>query len=208
MDVKDITKIFIIESPSNDDIEKGWEESKALSQNLKLAGIKNTSFTVSGIESFEESLANISKEVKRDKRDFGAITLHFSMHGTKDGLQFTNDEFLDWKNFYLLIKNFNEYIGYLTFKGKNIPPVNLNFSVCYAFYAIAIKNMGVESPYQMLVAPTSPIHWADSILAFETFYHNSLHLESGVSSAISKMNHVIDLTDVFKIDLMDCLKME
>ena len=126
------------------------------------------------------------------------------MHGNQNGIGLTSGEFLDWSSLYLIIKDFNDVLGYITLpNGKMLAPVNLHFSVCEGFCAIAIKNIGEESPYQSLIAPTAAVNWADSIMAFATYYHNTLHKTNGSKKAVEKMNSINDFVDVFKIDLME-----
>lgn len=208
MEIKEITKIFIIESPSADDIKEDRKEGLALSEILRLSNIPNTYINVDNIENFKETLKAISSEVKKEIKKYGAITLHFSMHGNQNGIGLTSGEFLDWNSLYLIIKDFNDVLGYITLpNGKMLAPVNLHFSVCQGFCAIAIKNIGVEAPYQSLIAPTVAVNWADSIMAFATYYHNTLHKTNGSKIAVEKMNSINDFDNVFKIDLMEALKL-
>ena len=206
MELKKITKIFIIESPSEEDIKADRKEGLALSEILRLTNIQNKYSKVDSLESFKGTLKQISSEVKENIKGYGAITLHFSMHGNDQGIGFTNGDFLDWKNLYKIIKDFNDDVGYITLPGgRKLAPINLHFSVCKGFNAIAIKHMGVEAPYQSLVAPTVAVNWADSIMAFATYYHSTLHKVKGSKVAIKEMNSINDFNDVFKIDLMDGL---
>lgn len=204
MDIKEITKIFIIESPSLGDMQIERREGLALSEILKLSDIQNTYLNVENIEAFRYHLISIAHEVKHDIKKYGAITLHFSMHGTQSGLYFTNEEFLTWQNLYFIIKEFNDFIGYLQLaNGKLFAPININLSVCMGFYATEIKKFATESPYASLIGPISKVHWADSILAFATYYHNTLHHTNGSRIAVQKMNLINDFDDIFRIDLMD-----
>ncbi len=208
MEIKAITKIFIIESPSTEDVKEDRKEGLALSEILRLSNIQNTYMNVDSIDNLKTTLKQISSEVKREIKKYGAITLHFSMHGNQTGIGLTNGEFIDWNNLYLILKDFNDVLGYITLpNGKKLAPVNLHFSVCQGFCAIAIKNIGSESPYQSLIAPTVAVNWADSIMAFATYYHNTLHKKNGSKIAVEKMNSINDFNNVFKIDLMESLEL-
>lgn len=207
MEIKDITKIFIIESPSLNDVKVDRREGFALSEILRLSNIQNSYINVDSIATFSEALKNISDEIKKDIKKYGAITLHFSMHGNEEGIGLTNGDFIDWQKLYSIIKEFNDLIGYyITLpNGKILAPLNLHFSVCKGFYAIAIKKLGVETPYQTLVAPTDTVNWADSIMAFSIYYHSTLHKTNGSKVALQKMNFINDFDNVFQIDLMEDL---
>lgn len=209
MHVKDITKIFIIESPSSEDNKEGRKEGLALSEILRLAQIKNSYKDVDGLPNFKLAITKIAQEVKENIKSYGAITLHFSMHGNENGIGFTNEESLNWSGLYSIMKTFNDTIGYIDLPGcKKIPPVSLSLSVCKGFSATAMKEIGTVAPYQSLVGPTCAVNWADSIMAFTTFYHNTLHKQNGSRVAVEKMNFISDLDNVFRIDLMECLELK
>jgi hypothetical protein len=209
MDIKKITKIFIIESPSIEDKRIQRKEGLALSEILKLSDIQNTYSTVDSISDFRQTLIAISSEVKRDIKKFGAITIHFSMHGTQEGLKFTNSDFLNWEELYFLVKEFNDILGYLQLpSGRLFAPININLSVCEGFYATELKKFGTESQYQSLIGPIVKVNWADSILAFATYYHNTLHHKNGSKIAVEKMNIINDFDNIFRIDLMDGIELK
>lgn len=209
MDIKKITKIFIIESPSLEDIKINRKEGLALSEILKLSDIQNTYINVISISEFRNALDVISHEIREYIKRFGAITLHFSMHGNQEGLKFTSEEFLNWEEFYLILKSFNDYLGYLQHpNGMLFAPVSINLSVCEGFYATEIKKFGAESPYLSLIGPVEKVHWADSILAFATYYHNTLHHTNGGKIAVEKMNLINDFENIFRIDLMEGVKLK
>lgn len=209
MNIKEITKIFIIESPSSENVKQNIKEGLALNEILNLSNIKNTYFKVDSITSFNAKLIEISCEVKNEIKKYGAITLHFSMHGNKDGIGFTNGEFLNWEDLYIIIKDFNDYLGYIPIPNeKMLAPINLHLSVCEGFYAVALKKLGNESPYQSLVAPIVSVSWTDSIIAFATYYHSTLHKLNGGKIAVEKMNLINDFDNVFRIDLADGLRLK
>ena len=79
--LKDITKIFIIESPSEKDLLEGRQEGIALSETLKLARIQNDCFTVKNKSGLIDILGKIVAEIKIDQKKWGAISIHFSLHG-------------------------------------------------------------------------------------------------------------------------------
>ena len=66
MEIKEITKIFIIESPSADDIKEDRKEGLALSEILRLSNIQNTYINVDNIGNFKRTLKEISTEVKKE----------------------------------------------------------------------------------------------------------------------------------------------
>lgn len=197
----DMTKVYIIESPSTIDIIDKNMEGDALGKTLDLAKIENISFEVSDVETLRIAYRRIADDVNINKSNWGGIHLHFSMHGNNDGVELTNRTFLDWHTFYHLLKEFNDAIGYINLpSGLKISPTYLAFSVCHGFEARIIKEFGEESPYTGLIGPTKPVAWADSLLAFSIFYHNTILKKTGVLIAIENMNNVLGLKDLFQID--------
>ena len=141
-----MTKVFIIESPSFIDLIENRKEGDALGKILDLAKIDNVTFSVSDVETLRIAYNRISEEVNRIKGDLGAVHLHFSMHGSKDGVALSDKTFLDWKSFYKLLKDFNDSIGYISLpSGLQIAPTYLAFSVCDGLKQERLKNM-VKSP--------------------------------------------------------------
>lgn len=196
-----MTKVFIIESPSFIDIIENRKEGDALGKTLDLARIENESFSVSDIDTLKIAYQKIAEEVNRIKGDIGAVHLHFSMHGSVDGVALSDKTFLDWKTFYTLLKDFNDSIGYIPLpNGLQIAPTFLAFSVCEGFEARKIKEFGEESPYTGLIGPTQPVEWSDSLLAFSIFYHNTILKKLGVKVALENMNRIIGVDNVFQAD--------
>src|SRR5213075_3439624 len=97
MELKNKTRIFIIESPSETDIHDDRKEGLALSEMLKLADIENEYFRVSNKVTFSECLAKIV-QIEGKKERFP--TLHFSFHGNENVIALTNQEFLTLQELY------------------------------------------------------------------------------------------------------------
>lgn len=203
-DLKEITKIFIIESPSKEDVSIGRREGLALSETLTLTRIQNSCITVTDEASLIDNLIKISDEIKIDQKKWGAITLHFSLHGNENGVSLMSGEFIDWKHFYRILKPFNDKLGYIDYKYlPKFVPINLHLSVCEGFKAKIIKGMGEESPFISLVGPICAVDWADSLIAFTAYYHNIIHKKTGIKKAVEIMNQVNGFKDVFQVDLID-----
>lgn len=196
-----MTKVYIIESPSKEDIEADRNEGGALGKTLELATIKNKVYTVSNVDGLKEALLEIAIEVEEIKKELGAVHLHFSMHGSEDGITLTDDTFINWQEFYEIIKEFNDNIKYIELpNGLKIAPTYLTFSVCKGFSATAIKDFGEESPYTALIGPTDSVEWADSLLAFSIFFHNVIIKKTGTTTALENMNKTVGLDNVFQAD--------
>lgn len=201
MNLKNKTRIFIIESPSQNDILVGRKEGLALSEMLKLSEVENEYFQVSNKESLSECFAAILKiEAKRER----FVTLHFSLHGDENGISLTEGE-LTWREFYDdFLKEFTENLRHeKSNKGNIVAPLHFHFSVCKGFFAKKIKEFAKYSPYITLVGPITNVNWSDSLIAFMTFYHNTIHKPIGPRLASEKMNLAANLNNVFQVDLAE-----
>lgn len=197
----EMTKVFIIESPSFVDIFEKRKEGYALGKILELATIDNEIYAVSDLETLRMAFGKISSSVNEIKGNLGAIHLHFSMHGSENGVALSDKTFVDWRAFYDVLKVFNDSIGYISPSGgQKIAPTYLAFSVCYGFSAKKIKDFGDESPYTALIGPTQPVSWADSLLAFSVYYQNTILKRLGVRVALTNMNKIIGLNNIFQSD--------
>ncbi len=205
MDIKPTSKIYIIESPAKEDLAKGRTEGAALCEILKLADIPHAYFTVTDIDSFKTVFADVAAQINGSKDEHADVALHFSMHGNKDGLGLMSGQFLNWLQFAKLVVDFVSEVG--TFKhptsGKRFCPVKLHFSVCYGFNAKALKELSSVDLYWSLVGPTEPVNWSDSLIAFATLYHNSVHKPIAYDKAVEKMNLAAGLQNIFQLDLAE-----
>jgi len=157
-------------------------------------------FSVSDIETFRIAFKLIAQNVKNIKENLAAIHIHFSMHGTKEGLFLSDKTFLNWKMFYEILKNFNDEINYVILpSGMKVAPTYLAFSVCDGFAAKTIKDFGEESPYTSLIGPIKTVEWSDSLLAFSIYYHNTILKKLGTKKALINMNEIIG-NNIFQAD--------
>ncbi len=201
-DLIPLTKVFIIESPSFKDILDNRKEGLALSKILDLAQINNEVFAVSDIETLEIALDRIARNVLEIRKDLGMVQLHFSLHGSSEGIALSDNTFIDWNSFYVFIKKFNETIEYIKApNGILFAPTYLIFSVCNGFSAKIIKEFDETTPYTALIGPVEAIEWSDGLLAYSTFYHNTILKKMGLPKAIENMNLVAGLENVFQVDM-------
>ena len=182
----------------------------ALSEILSLAAIPNVCYDVVNKEMFDLAIDCIIHDIKQPNRTLGSVTLHFSMHGNEHGVGLTSGEFVSWEDLYLLIRRFNDSIGYGEVKwaaGKKYSFANLNFSVCHGYNAIALKQYGDASPFTTLLGPTREVNWSDSLIAFATYYHLTIHKGATWWEAVPLMNYASGSGSevVFKLQVADGL---
>lgn len=200
MELKEIVQIYIIESPGDIDILDNRKEGFALSEILKLADIKNKYFNVINIKTLTECLDRIYQDIKKQEKELGGIVIHFSMHGNKDGVGLTSGEFIDWNHFFKIFDEFNGRLGYIELpNGITTSKISIYMSSCEGYNAHVIRDFSEYPLYTSLVGPTTSVNWSDSLIAFATLYHNTIHKTSGYKIAIEKMNSAAGLDDIFQL---------
>lgn len=206
MDIKASSKIYIVESPSQADIKLGRQEGTGLSSVLTLANIQNECFQVANENDLIQAFKDIAQDVNKNKEGNVWIAIHLSLHGNKQGIGLTDGTVINWKHFSeIWMKYFTNEVGYFTnpINSQRFCPVYLCLSVCEGMAAKEMRNYSTSVPYFSLVAPTIPINWSDSLMAFSILYHTVIHKKLGFDKAIERMNLVNELDNVFQFDILD-----
>jgi hypothetical protein len=210
MNRKETRKVYIIESPSPKDLLDGRNEGIALSEMLSLAQIHNQRHTVVDVDTWLEAFGRIVTDIKRSDNSLGIVDLHFSMHGSPQGICLTDGQVLPWTTLYQYIKWFNDRVGYMDIDvapGKLYGPASLNFSCCDGFHAKELKASCTNIlPYTLLIGPAKVVGWSDSLIAFASYYHNAIHKNFPPKHAVKMMNIAAGLEDIFHIDIADGLE--
>jgi len=88
------TFVFNVESPSDNDFLHGITEGKALSEMLSVTGISSSYFIATSLEAFKTA---INEKLPQEAKNHGKFPLlHLSMHGSSQGVGFTNGDELSW----------------------------------------------------------------------------------------------------------------
>ena len=183
------SKIYIIESPSTNDVEVGINEGQTLSSAFKLARLNNAYFIVNDRESFIETFNKIASEIKETLDNKTPMPfLHFSLHGNKNGIGLTNNDFIDWKEFRKILMKFNHEVGFVKDNFMVFSRVSISMSVCWGIYAMEMFIPNKLPPFYSLIGPTEKVDWVDSLVAFVTFYHNLVYKRSTIMDSLSRMN--------------------
>ena len=193
-----MTKIYIIESPSFMDIFENRSEISALSDMLNLANIENQVYKVSDRETLELAFKSIADDFNSLSKKI-VVNIHFSLHGSEDGIALSDNTIIEWEEFSKIIKELNEAIGYIRLGDKRISFLALNFSVCNGFSARKIEEYSSDQLFYSLIGPTQTVSWADSLIGFAVYYHNLLKKNVIVKKAIENVNLILNENDLFKV---------
>lgn len=152
--------VYIIESPSDTDLLDSRTEGGILRESFRLAGIPHAYNLVTTRASFEDALSN-RLAVAIAKRKVPPI-LHFSMHGSEQGIALTDGTFLQWSEL----------------KGSVAPLMNymqgaliICMSSCYGISALQLAMTEEDHPFWSLITHSNKADWADAAVAFTCFYH-------------------------------------
>lgn len=206
IDIRKISKIYIIESQSPNDILRNRTEGKALSASLDLAEIANQYFQVINDECLNHCLELICEDINSLKdKDLVAPFIHISAHGNEDGFALTSGEFIDWASFSLKVDKINELIGKIQINPEKpyiqISLMNFCFSTCKGYNAFKLQGEDKENKFSSIIGPTESVDWADSLLAFMSFYHQIFYKKQNMTKAVEIMNTTAGLDSVFKISM-------
>jgi len=202
--VKQLTKIYIIESPRDTDLLDNRIEGHALFSTLNLAGINNQYFQVVTKNSLENTFARIVIDINNLKsQDLVAPYLHFSAHGNENGFGLSNGEFITWDMLRDYLDNINREITFIRYPGYtlDISLLNLSFSVCKGFNAKKMQDGLDRNIYSSLVGPIESVDWADSLIAYSTLFHQIFYKGKRMIDSISIMNSAAGLSNIFQHSL-------
>lgn len=153
--------VFILESPSDDDLLEGRMEGKALSTAFDLASIPHTYNLVTTKKSLIRALTWKLHEAIKEKNK--APILHISMHGNDEGIGLTNGDFISWAELRKeLAPLLNNMQGGLL----------ICMSSCYGTSGCRMAmHEDADHPFWALVGNSQAALWSDAAVAYITFYH-------------------------------------
>lgn len=153
--------VYVIESPSATDLLDGRTEGRALSEALRLSEIPHWYSLASTEEAFSEAL---SSRLRQAMGHAGlAPIIHLSMHGNQNGVALTDGTFMSWHSLRTHLRPINEAMN-----GGLLIGMSSCLGAAGCRMAMHEDN---ERPFWALVGNTATPTWADSAVAFITFYH-------------------------------------
>ena len=154
--------VYIIESPSAEDMLKGRTEGRALSEVLELAGIPYCYNLVENLKTWNIALGTGFQEANNRYSDLAPI-LHLSMHGIESGIVLTDNTVFSWNQL-----------------KKQLAPLNnemedgllICMSSCFGAHGRRMaRDISTDNPFYALVGNKKSFFWEDGAVAYVTFYH-------------------------------------
>lgn len=155
--------VFVVESPSPVDMYHRRSEGTIIQQAVNLNQIPCIVRTAVNYEAFEASLKIGLKEAMDAFPGLIPI-LHISAHGSTDGIQLSSGQVLEWHALKLLLQPVNIALS-------NSLLVCLSCCEGYAGIRMAMTKDNVDHPFYAIVANSSKPLWADTAVAYSSFYH-------------------------------------
>ena len=196
-------RIYIIESPSAEDLRNNHKEGDALYHALKLSDMDVSYQLAINEESFRSALNFVVEDFFDKKGKLTAMPyIHISAHGDEDGIELSDESYFDWCDFEKCLTDINKKIGNVML-GSNFPDtvsrITLCFSTCKGYNSFKIHSETTICPFQATIGPTDDIDWADSLTAFIAFYHQTNYKDHPTVKAVDIMNVSAGLDNVFKV---------
>ncbi|MCY1704543.1 hypothetical protein [Pannonibacter sp. SL95] len=189
--------VYVVESPSPDDLFDGRTEGRALCEAFSLSEIKHSYTVCLDYENLMKAfqigadsrfLSEFLRHQKSDTRDKFVPIVHISAHGTEDGIVLSCGHHVSWADLRLLLKPINDAMpnGLL-----------VCFSSCKGGRSVALSmTLEAERPFFACGGSLSDVHWHDALVGFITFYHH-LFTGSTIQNAVDAMKIASTHNDFF-----------
>lgn len=155
--------VFVIESPSAVDLYHRRSEGDIVRQAVELNGIRCVLKTAISLQAFDACLKIGLSEAMSDLPDSIPL-LHISAHGDKEGIQLSDGHRIPWNTLREHLRPINQALG-----GSLI--VCMSSCEGYMGVRMAMFPEDPDLPYHALIGSGSQATWAETAVAFATFYH-------------------------------------
>ncbi len=156
-------KIYVIESLRTKDTKTGEELHRDLLQWKVYSSdvIQAELLIVNSKLDFFESIQKISSVTRIDKYPI----IHFEMHGSKEGLQLSNNDFVKWNELYKQLIEIN------TLSGNNL---FITLAVCSGAYLMKLIKPFNPSPFWGIIGSFDILYSGDISIKYQAFYDTLL----------------------------------
>jgi hypothetical protein len=183
--------IYLIESPSADDLYAGRNEGHSLVSILSLGEIEVNYFLSTDAERFERAVSDIAELIlSRSDKDNVLPFIHISAHGSEEGIELTDGDCILWDRLSKLLNDLHNRVGPWAISGRggeDIAKCSLSLSSCSA-YTNYLDGRVDDLPIQSVLGPRKNVGWCQSLLAFSSFYYQAFALKQPFDRAVRAMN--------------------
>jgi len=197
-------KIYVIESPSAINIFENHLEGHSLCAYFDLANIEYNYYLVVNLDLLANAFDDIYYDCINSKEPKVPV-IHISAHGDENGFDLTSDEEVLWESFssYLIPLNTEDRLLKSSYSEIKYSPIMIGTSICKGINGIRMKNHDDISPFSIFVGQNDDVEWADSLIAFSTYYHLVMKKKEVINwpQAVKIMNFSAGVADVFSYKL-------
>lgn len=154
--------VYIIESPRADDLYHGRFEGESIQKSLKLAGVSSTLRLTVNKEAFTASFSVGLVEYFKSCDEPPLPIIHISAHGNKDGIELTDKTFINWDYLKNLLIPVNKVLN---------GGLLISLSACSGSSGCIMSMKPGVFPFHSVVGNTESPTWAETNIAYSTFYH-------------------------------------
>lgn len=176
-------KIFVIESLRSGDEKTGetlYSETIRLGMLKKGDDYKYEFLSVKSKNDFFVAIENIKSEIESENN---YPVLHIEMHGSPEGIQTSNLEFISWLELQNRIVELN-----ISCKGN----LFLTMATCYGSYIFKLIKPNLTSPFWGFVGSFDEIFPDEIMTNYKAFYEEFID-SLNINKAIDKLNSINNL---------------
>lgn len=167
--------VYMIESPSDQDLLHARFEGRLIMEALNTIKIDHYYSLAVNKPTFIEAINMTLGLIEKKKFPF----IHFSAHGTKEGIGLTDGTFIQWHELKKYIRPINDLLN---------GGLCIGMSSCSGWHACRmVWGFNTKLPFFGLVGPTKDIPFEDVTIAFVTFYYRLLKKRSTGRDAVEAM---------------------
>ncbi|WP_199103899.1 hypothetical protein [Aquitalea sp. ASV11] len=174
--------VFIIDSPSPQDLFEGYTIGMALRDALKSIGVPHFYTLAVNREALSAAMGQKLQNCVNQMQPFALATdavplIHLCMHGANEGIGLTDGSFIYWQELRQLLISHNQIKGYDPF-------------VCMASCnGIAASSMAhaYDSVFSYLIGNTGPVLQSDLTVAYLAFYNQIFTKRATVEQSVITM---------------------
>jgi len=152
--------VYIIESPSPNDLYYNVNEGEILEKTFPLLGIETIKKLTTTSDLFKQAL---TKDILNFSNIFKRVpVIHISAHGDRNGLSLTDGSTIGWEQ----LKEFLRPINH-TYKDTLI----ICLSACESWTGCKMTMCSGERPFFYLIGTIGAPSWRETIVGFTVFYN-------------------------------------
>ena len=173
--------VFLVDSPSHNDLYDGYSIGMALRDSLRAIRIPCIYTLATNKANLEVALKQRLPESINQFQPAANINaipfIHLCMHGAHNGIALTDSTFLSWPDLRNLLLSHNHTKGFDPF---------VCMASCNGFNATNMAN-AFDSAFDVLIGNTGTVYQSDLTVAYMSFYNQLIYKMANLDQAVLAM---------------------